>query len=56
MRNVKQLVRDWGNEDIELGAIKFVSISELAAFINYAFNSVDSSEFDVLMEELQDLI
>ena len=55
MRNVKQLVRDWENEKIELDAIKFVSVSELAAFINYSFNSLDESEFEILMDDLLNL-
>ena len=52
MRNVKQLVRDWENEVIELDQIKFVSVAELTAFINYAYNSLDESEFSILMEDL----
>lgn len=55
MRNVKQLVRDWENEVIEFDAIKFVSVSELAAFINYAYNSLDQSDFSVLMKEIGSL-
>ena len=52
MRNVKQLLRDWENETIELEEIKFVSVAELAEFINYAFNALDDSEFEILMGDL----
>lgn len=55
MRNVKQLLRDWENEVMELEAIKFVSVSELAAFISYAFKSLDESNFEILMDDLNGL-
>lgn len=55
MRNVKQLVRDWENEVTELKDMRFVSVSELAAFIHYAYYSLDESNFEILMEELTDI-
>ena len=55
MRNIEKLVTDWNAEIIELDEINFVSVSELAQFIHYAFNSLDQSEFDFLMFHLIDL-
>jgi len=53
MKNIKQLLNDWQNDDIQLNAIKFANASELAAFIHYAFNALGDSEFCILMEDLQ---
>jgi len=53
--NIKQLVRDWEDEKLEINNSTFKNPNELAQFIIYAFNSVEEDEFEILIEDLNNI-
>jgi len=55
MANLKQLLRDWENEKIKLNNSIFLSKRELAQFIIYAFNSLVEGDFEILIEDLNNI-
>lgn len=51
-RNVKQLLRQWEAEELTIDKNTFKNVTELARFIVHAKDSLDKSDFEILMEDL----
>ena len=55
MSNI-DLLKDYREENIQLTDIKFTSAKHLASFMIYAWNHLDETEFEILMDDLIDII